>query len=88
MLRDASVLVIDDEEIMRDILQTLLELGRLNAREMQQVLRLDLSDVDDHIFFWKGDNVRAALAAVVTGSGFAEVERRARPFPVMQFSPW
>ena len=25
MLRDASVLVIDDEEIMRDILQTLLE---------------------------------------------------------------
>ena len=61
----------------RKILQTLLELGRLNAREMQQVLRLDLSDVDDHIFFWKGDNVRAALAAVVTGSGFAEVGRRA-----------
>ena len=57
------------------VLTTLLELGRLGPREMNQVLELDLSDVDDHIFFWKGENVHAALRADNSGCSFAEEER-------------
>eukprot|EP01052_Picozoa_sp_SAG31_P001294 SAG31_NODE_44_length_31168_cov_16.507290_4_plen_1779_part_00 len=59
----------------RKALITLLELGRLAPREMNQVLELDLSDVDDHIFFWKGENVQAALKADMSGCSFAEEER-------------